>query len=551
MWAGKLTYGKSTMPDYPEEYTEGAPLPKLFVEWGCDSINHSLRHQTKTYIDNHVPIIVIDPLRTNTAKKAEMWVRVRPGADGALAMGLLKVIIEEELYDREYVTNWTVGFDAIREEVKNFSLDEVERLTWVPKVQVQELARRYATTKPAILEDGNSMEGLKNAFDIFRVFCILRAITGNLNIPGGEVWLKAPIRVRPGHMMLLSKIGRDYDNAVGNEFRLAMRTAYVPWQAITKAGKEGIPYPIKAAITCLTNPLLSYPDSNATYEAFMNMDFIVALELFHTPTTAIADIVLPAAWTWEDDTIGYWSGWYEEYRAYPQVVPPPGEAWTDSKIFNELGKRVGLAEYFWKDDKEALDEYLAGSGLTFKDLLEKRKLMPTKDYKTPAEEPLATPSGKVEIFSRTLGTQGHDPVPRWEKLSRLPGELSEAYPLALTNAKSNTYMLTGFKMLPKLREREPYPLVKLNPQTAWEIGAEEGDWIYIETPKGRITQKLAIDPDLDPRVVIAAFGWWYPEDAPDYGWRKSNVNILTGYEDPGQPIGSPDLKGIPCRVYKA
>ena len=108
-------------------------------------------------------------------------------------------------------------------------------------------------------------------------------------------------------------------------------------------------------------------------------------------------------------------------------------------------------------------------------------------------------------------------------------------------------------MIDKLYERDPDALVKLNPETAQELGVNDGDWVYIETEKGKITQKLSVDPELDPRVVMAAWGWWFPEEGPDtmYGWRKSNYNILTGYEDPGQPVGAPDLKGLPCRVHKA
>jgi anaerobic selenocysteine-containing dehydrogenase len=148
---------------------------------------------------------------------------------------------------------------------------------------------------------------------------------------------------------------------------------------------------------------------------------------------------------------------------------------------------------------------------------------------------------------------GYDPFPRWEALSRLPGELSEEYPLLLSNAKSHTFMLSGFKMIDRLRKREPFPVVRLNPQTAQQLGLEDGQWVFIETNKGRITQKLSLDPDLHPRVAMAAWGWWFPEEGPDtmYSWRKSNYNILTEYEDPGQPCGAPDLKGLPCRVYKA
>ncbi len=548
------TFGRPVVPDFPPgAMKEGTPLPKLFLAWGADLRRYGGRHQLKIAKENGVKTVLIEPLKSWVVPHVDWWIKVRPGADGALAMGLLKVIIEEGLYDREFVSRWTVGFDAIRDEVKRFTLGDVERVTWVTPATVQELARLYATTKPAAIQEGNSLEFMANSFDTFRVLSILRAVTGNLNVPGGDVFITPAPHKRPGSLMLLGKVGREREKMLAKDFEAPVRYAFTPYQAVVRANLEGKPYPIKAAICCLTNPLVSYPDSDATYRAFMNMDLIVVLELFHTPTTAIADIVLPAAWTWEDDTIGYWAGRWEEYRAYQKVVDPPGEAWTDARIFNELGKRVGLKEYFWEDERQALDELLEGSGLSFKDFLSQRKLYPTREYKKPEEEPYRTPSGKVEIYSERLKREDENPLPTWEAVTRMPGgELTEEYPLVLTSVKENLFMLTGFKMIESLRAKVPDPIVRLHPETAQKHGMQDGEWIFVETPKGRITQKLQVDPDLDPRVVMASFGWWFPEDGPEtqYGWRKSNVNVLTSYEVMAPRLGSPDLKGIPCRVCK-
>ena len=274
-------------------------------------------------------------------------------------------------------------------------------------------------------------------------------------------------------------------------------------------------------------------------------------EIFMSPTTALADIVLPASWGMEHEELGYWPDWQQQIRAHCKLVDPPGEAWTDAKIYNELGKRLGLGEYFWDDEHEALEELLEGSGLTFKDFLVTRKLYPKKEYKKPEEEPYRTPSGKVEIYSERLAEEGLDPMPTWEGITQFPKPMEE-YPLILTSYKENTFMLTGFKMINSLRKITPVPIVRLNPETAQKYGLEDGDWIYIETPKGRITQKLLYDKDTYPQTVNAAWGWWYPEDGPEtmYGWKKSNFNILTGYEVMAPPVGTPEIKGIPCRVSK-
>ncbi len=550
------TMGRSPLPDCPEAVKEpDDPLPKLLIFWGADARRYLGRHVLKMKKDpaNDMKLVVIDPIRTWVVDRfADWWIRPRPASDGALAMGLLKIIIEEGLYDKDFVSKWTVGFDKFREEINKFTIDEVAEMTWIPKEDIFKLARLYATTKPASIQEGNSLEFMANSFDTFRVTSILRSITGNLNVPGGDVFLKPAKHARPGSLMLLGKVGRDKSKMLGKELRGVPRWSFVPYQALVKANlDEGYAYPIRAAICCLTNPLISYPDSIATYNAFMKMDLIVVQELFHTPTTAIADIVLPAAWTWEDTTIGYWGGRWEEYRSYHKVVDPPGEAWTDAKIFNELGKRLGLGEYFWEDDHEALDELLEGSGITFKDFLKTRKLYPKKEYKTPEEEPYRTPSGKVEIYSERLKAEGLDPMPTWEGITRFP-KPTEEYPLILTSYKENTFMLTGFKMLDSLRRITPVPIVRLNPETAEKYGLEDGAWIYIETPKGKITQKLLYDPDTHPQTVNAAWGWWYPEEGPEsmYGWKKSNFNILTSYKVMAPPVGTPEIKGIPCRVSK-
>jgi anaerobic selenocysteine-containing dehydrogenase len=333
------TMGRFPMPDIPKEVRKpGEPIPKLVILWGADGRRYLGRNflKTKEELGDDLKIVVVDTMKTWVVKKyADIWIRPRPASDGALVMGLCKVIVEEELYDKEFVEKWTVGFDNFKEELKKFTLDEVADFTWVPKDQIISLARLYATTKPASIQEGNSLEFYANTFDTFRLTSILRSITGNLNVPGGDVFLTPAKHKRPGHLMLLKQKPRPYEKMIGREMHAAAKWNFVPYQALIKANLDDeYDYRIRAAICSLTNPLISYPDSVSTYKAFMNMDLIVVNELFPTPTTCIADYVLPAAWTNEQDTIGYWGGRWEEYRAYKKVVDPPGEAWPDPKIFN-------------------------------------------------------------------------------------------------------------------------------------------------------------------------------------------------------------------------
>ncbi|MFC2002853.1 molybdopterin dinucleotide binding domain-containing protein [Chloroflexota bacterium] len=296
---------------------------------------------------------------------------------------------------------------------------------------------------------------------------------------------------------------------------------------------------------------MSYPNSEQTYRALMKLDFMVVFEIFMTPAAAIADIVLPVATGLEHETVGYWPGWYEEIRMYPKVIDPPGEARPDTHIINELAKRLVLKEDFFDGEAEAWDLMLKPSALSFEDFKRKRVLHAKREYD---KYKFPTGSGKVEIYSKQLEELGYSPMPRWEELLR-PSELSNEYPLLMTNDKEKAYLLTGYKMISALRNMKPEPMVWLSPETAGEIGLSEGDTVYIETKTGRIKQRLGLDPDLDPRVVFVDYGWWFPEDGPSslYGWRKSNINIIVGSSElPCDPVtGSLQLRGIPCRVYRA
>jgi anaerobic selenocysteine-containing dehydrogenase len=281
----------------------------------------------------------------------------------------------------------------------------------------------------------------------------------------------------------------------------------------------------------------------------MKLDLLIVSELFMTPTAAMADYVLPAATTGEHDTTGYWGG---PLRAFPKLVDPPGEAWPDVKIIIELAKRLGLGSHFPASEKEAVDLVLEPSGLSWDDFKDKRLLGGTTTHKEPEALKVATPSGKVEIFSEQIRDLGSSPMPVWKELSRLHGgDLSDEFPLLLTTRLEDAYKLTGFKQLESGRRRKPEPTVEMHPDTADSLALEEGEWVYIETTKGRIKQKLDLDKNLDPKVVYASFGWWFPEE-PDnlFEWDRSNVNILfdTDLEEP--VTGTVEVRGVPCRVSK-
>lgn len=543
-----VTFG----PGYPCQYADMEHLPRLVVVWGFNIVQtggSAWREWLRAALLNGAKLVVIDPKRIDIAKRADLWIRPRPGSDGALAMGLIKVIIEGKLYDEDFVAKWTVGFDELREEVKTFTLDDVEKQTWVPRQQIEKLARLYAQLKPAAIPMQGGTFSQSNTAQTARALLILEIITGN--IPAWGLSFKPADYTRPGRFFLLSKLPRKAERTLGNQYKWAMMTAYIPYEALTEGILKEKEYPVKAALLILTNPLCSYPNARKAYQAFMKLDFIVVSEIFMTPTATMADIVLPAATSGEHDTVGYW-GEGGILRAYPKFADPPGEAWPDVKIVNELAKRLGLREYFWDNETEIIDYMLQPSGLTWDDFKQQRVLLPKVEYRKREEYGFGTPSGKAEIYSKQAKELfGFSPIPLWGEVSRLPFEPSKEYPLLLTTRVEDAYKLTGDKWVTYQRKYKPQPLVELNPETAKKAGLKDGEWVYIETKLGRITQKLSLDPDLDPRVVYASWGWWFPEEPFNlFQWDKSNANILIDDEAIDPTTGSVQTRGTPCRVYR-
>jgi anaerobic selenocysteine-containing dehydrogenase len=507
-------------------------------------------------IKNGAKLIVVDPGTIDYCSGAHLWIKPKPGMDGVLALGMIKVMVEEGLYDRDFVSRWTVGFDRLRAHMETFSLDDVERDTWVPKEQIIEAVRLFASERPSILGPGNALEGTVSALQTCRAVAIINGLTGSVGVPGGLVIKKPPPFYRPGRFYFPKGFAREKEHSIASEFVLAVGAAYVPTQTLVKTLLSESPYRVRAALLFVTNPLSTYPNSLQTREALERLEFMVVADIFHTPTTQISDMVLPAALPGEHDTIAYWPAWTGFLKCDPKFTDPPGEAWPDMKIINELAKRLGLGEYFWDDVNDVLDFWLAPAGMTYEEFKRKRILYPEKIYLEGNEDEFFnTPSGKMEIFSAQMEQLGVSPLPTYEELSRSKAIAmeSEEFPLIMTNRKETAFMLSGYRSIGELRKRYPEAVVEIHPETASSAGLKEGEMARITSPLGEIVQRVRFNPQLDPRVVMPAFGWWYPERPETlYDWDKSNINVLVDNGPPEElATGAVQLRGVPCRISRA
>ncbi|MCL0041284.1 molybdopterin-dependent oxidoreductase [Dehalococcoidia bacterium] len=274
--ASNYTFGSPCVPDSKHQ-------PHCIVIWGSNPLHtHRISPtQLNSALAGGVKLIVIDPRKTNLASRADIWVRPRPGSDGALALGMIKTIIEEHLYDAEF--EWVVGFERLEEHVKTFSLEEVGEVTWVPHERIKQAARLYVKARPAAIQWGNALDQTANSFQACRAVSILRALGGNLDVPGGDL-LTIPLSLaKPGHFMLLRQFPRKPGRMVGGEFKLAARSMFISRQSSVKAILKEKPYPVRAALLFGTN--LSYPNADKAYKAMMKLELLVVADLFMTPTS--------------------------------------------------------------------------------------------------------------------------------------------------------------------------------------------------------------------------------------------------------------------------
>ncbi len=545
-----FTCGLIREPDF-----EG--LPECVVVWGKNVPATSPTEwiYLERTLNKGSKLIVIDPRQTELASRADVWLQLRPGTDLALALGMINVIVNEGLFDRSFVDNWTVGFDRLKEHIQNYPLKKVEDITWVPAQKIAEAAKLYAKAKPACLREGNGIEENLNSVQTARALSILSAITGNIDIPGGDIgWKPLPLG-DVSKFTCADKLSKEQ-----RAKRIGADGGFIPFppaeialpQLVVKAILEETPYPIKAMCIHGSNPLLTFSNAKETYQALQKLDFLMVADHVMTPSAALADIVLPAATSLEYNGVTARAGVIQVVQKVAQIE----ECWPDQKMVNELSKRLGLGEYFWDDVDESLDIILKPLGLTFDEFRKIGVIVVSKEFRKYEKEGFNTPSGKVEIYSDRFEQFGYEPIPVYHELPETPysaPELAKEYPLIFTSDHPSVFQHSADRHISALRGVEPEPVVEIHPKTAAKLGIEDGEWVYIETGRGKIKQKAFLTPGIDPRVVSISYAWWFPEKGISelYGWQESNINILTDDKPPYNPqIGSTNLRGILCKVYK-
>ncbi|MCD6298680.1 MAG: molybdopterin-dependent oxidoreductase [Deltaproteobacteria bacterium] len=293
-------------------------------------------------IEKHgAKLIVIDPIRTGLASMADIWLQIKPGCDGMLAMSMINEIMCEKLYDKDFVKEWAIGFEDLKDSAKAYKAEKTAESIWLDPDMIKSAARLYSTTRPACIIEGNGLDMQLNVFDNTRAVCILRGLTGNLDKPGGDL-IPQPIPVR--NIQLKDRLPKEVkpitlEYPLFNEF-------HETWgnhaqSCVIDAILDEKPYPVKMLVVQSGNPVVTMTDSNRVIRAFENLEFMVVIDLFMTRTAKLADVILPATSSFEKAQLNRAFMRDNPVIIQNQVIDCVADSWPDWKITFELARRLG------------------------------------------------------------------------------------------------------------------------------------------------------------------------------------------------------------------
>jgi len=513
----KATLGASVGMD-PERFDEA----KLIILWGANPIvsNLHLWGRVQDAKRKGAKVIAIDPYRSLSAEKCTQHVALLPGTDGALALGMMHVLVRDRLVDRDYVEKYTLGYDALAKRVlAEYPPERVAKLCGVDAAVIEQLARDYATIKPAAIRLNYGMQRHAGGGIAARTISCLPALTGAWRDPAGGIVLSTSDFYGFDHAALERP-----DLLAGRRPRVINHSQL--GDALTSANP-----PVKVTIVYNNNPVAVCPESDKVIAGFSREDlFTVVIDHFQTDTADYADIVLPATTQLEHLDVHKSYGHLYVLANNPAIAPV-GESLPNSEIFRRLAARLGFDEPCFRDSDEDICRTAVAStkpkmaGVTWDKVKAEgwQRLAVPERFAPFAEGGFPTPSGKCEFFSRWLEDQGIDPLPFYNPPSEVADEaLAKRFPLAFLSPPARNFLNSTFANVARFREFEREPHLDLHPQDAAARGIRDGDSVRVFNDRGSYTLRARINGKPRPGVVVAPSVWW-KKYSPD----GRNANNLT------------------------
>lgn len=538
----------------------------LILVWGTDpstSTPPEMFERLKAASEEGAEIIVIDPRKTKAAGlEGSEWLTIRPGSDGALALGLSHILIRDNLYDKHFVENWTLGFDEFSEYVKDFTPEYVSKITGIDKNRIERLAESIAEAEGASYVMYTGLEYTKSGVQNIRAVMVLWALAGQLDVEGGRCFARRENRIPICKSKQIATPDSEKSIAKGKFPVYSLFCGNEPHAGLLpKAIIDSDPYKIRAMLVYGASLITSWPNPGLWKKALQELDFLVTMDLQLTADAAYADIVLPATTAFEQESYCYYGS---SLRLREKLIEPLYEAKPGYEILTELAKRLGYGHLYPQNQKELLEYILSESGFTTEDLMKAdrhviRKPNTRMEYKkwekgllrSDGEPGFDTPSGKFEIKSTILEKYGYSGIPKYEEsieTSVSNPELFEQYPLVLGTGPFKPDMKSCLRAIPAFIEKFPYPVVQMNEADAAKRDIKTGDRVSIKTVRGSVLMRAFVTDTIMEGFAYAQAGGGGPL-GPDE-WRQANVNELTDMEQFDEISGFPVYKTLLCQIKK-
>ncbi len=507
-------------------------------------------------------IVVIDPRRTETAIRTDaQWIPVRPGTDGALALSIIEVMIDEDIYDEDFAKNWCHGFDELKRYTQHFRPETAEKITGVPADIIRGLARRICKASGASLLMYTGLEYSNSGVQSGRAVFTLFAMANQLDVPGGigltMLGSQFPINrsCNQENPDINRAIGYDkfpiYSNYRGESHAIGLVDSVL----------NNEPYPIRALIIHGSSLLTSWPQTPIWEQTLSKMDFLVCIDRQLTADAAYADILLPASTMFENESYMVYG---PVFRHRQKMIEPLGEARNDYLIMAELAERLGYGHLFPQTEEGMVRFALEGSGYTLEDvkaaggwvslqthMLEYKKWQKGK-LRRDGKPGFDTPTGKFEIWSTIFEEYGYEPLPKYIEPTESPlsnPKMAEEFPLVFNSgARPQTDFRSQHHGIESLVRDNPEPVVQINTEDTRQRNIQNRDLVEVRTPRGRVPFRAQITGDIMKGAVECMMGGGTPVGTK--AWQEWNVNELTDINNYDIISGFPVYKALLCEVVK-
>ncbi|PMC35337.1 oxidoreductase [Bacillus sp. UMB0899] len=501
----KYTMGGSYGTD-PEDMTE----TKLFILWGINAVSTNMHQMmiAQKARKNGAKIVVIDAHKNQTGRMADWFIPILPGTDGLLALGIMNILFKEELVNKKFLEQYTVGFKELEEHVKQYNPNMVSSITGVPVEHIYELARMYGDITPSMIRIGNGIQHHDNGGMIVRTIACLPALTGQWLVKGG------------GALKSNSAFLAHNTTALQRPDLLKKQTRTINMNQLGQALLE-INKPVRSLFVYGSNPAVVAPEATKVREGLASDDlFTVVHDLFLTETAMYADIVLPATSAFENVDF-YTSYWHQYIHLHEPVINAYGESKSNTEVFRLLAEAMEFDEPEFKDcDEELINQALSSTSNQYLEDVTYDELKKTHFIKAKKTnhllDNLRTPSGKIELYSRQMEEDGHPGLPTY-----IPIQPESHYPFLFIPGPNHNFLNSTFSNNEKHIKLEKSPKLFMNVKDAIELGIKDGDNVRIWNDRGECELAASVGELVLPGVVVSQ-GLW-----SDVAGEKHLVNTLT------------------------